>query len=144
MLRDGMNRWRSTGSELHLPHFYSSVADVCLRHGRIDEGLAAIENAVEARDKTGEKWAQAEIERIEGCLVAKADVTRGMKVLTRAYDTAISQGACWLAVRAATELAKLSRRSGHELRADYRNQLQISEIAEGLETSVIREAAAVL
>lgn len=144
MLQDGMNRWRSTGSELHLPHFYSSIGDICLRHGRIDEGLAAIENANEAMDKTGEIWAQAEIERIEGCLVAKADVTRGMKVLTRAYDTAISQGASWLAVRAATELAKLSKRSGHELRADYRNQLRISEIAEGLETSVIREAAAIL
>ncbi|MER8636590.1 adenylate/guanylate cyclase domain-containing protein [Mesorhizobium sp. M1006] len=143
MLRDGINRWRSTGSELHLPHFYSSIADICLRHGRIDEGLGAIENAIEAMDKTDERWAQAEIERIEGCLIAKADVTRGMKVLTKAYDTAISQGAHWLAVRAATESAKLSTSSGQELRADCRNQLRISETAEGLETSVIREADAI-
>ncbi|MER9559657.1 hypothetical protein [Mesorhizobium sp. M0323] len=94
-------------------------------------------------DKTDERWAQAEIERIEGCLIAKADVTRGMKVLTKAYDTAISQGAHWLAVRAATESAKLSTSSGQELRADCRNQLRISETAEGLETSVIREADAI-
>ncbi|TPN30930.1 hypothetical protein FKO01_16680 [Mesorhizobium sp. B2-3-3] len=123
MLRDGINRWRSTGSELHLPHFYSSIADICLRYGRIDEGLAAIGNAVEAMDKTDERWAQAEVERIQGCLIAKADVDQGIGVLTRAFDTAVRQGAHWLAVRAATELARLFANSGQRLPPKYRNRL---------------------
>ncbi|WP_189343788.1 MULTISPECIES: adenylate/guanylate cyclase domain-containing protein [unclassified Mesorhizobium] len=144
MLREGVRRWRSTGSELHLPHFYSSMADICLRHGRIEQGLVAIANAMEVMDQTNERWAQAEVERIQGCLVAKIDVNRGMELLADACQTAIRQRARWLAVRAATELAKVSANSGQEARPEYRNLLQVGEVAEGLETAVIREATKIL
>lgn len=144
MVREGVNRWRSTGAELHLPHFYSSMADICLRHERIEEGLEAIANAMEVMDKTDERWAQAEVERIQGCLVAKTDVNRGMELLANACDTAIRQRARWLAVRAATELVNISANSDQGVRPEHRKLLQIGDVTEGLETAVIREAARIL
>ena len=89
------------------------LADIYLRHNRIDEGLATIEEAQTLAVTGGELFWQAELLRLKGeLLLGQSDpsVQAAEQCLCEALKIAHDQHAKMLELRAATSLAKLWRK----------------------------------
>ena len=74
LMERGLDAWRGAGARIGEPYLLALLSETCLRAGRIE---TAGERLAEARDrveKTGERWWEAELHRLEGeVLLAAAD-----------------------------------------------------------------------
>jgi predicted ATPase len=96
-------------------------------------------------DKTGERWWEAEMHRVEGLLqLALADEERAETCFRQAMDVARHQEAKSWELRAATSLARLWQQQGK--RADAHALLApiYSWFIEGFDTADLQEAQALL
>jgi adenylate cyclase len=106
LMERGLDAWRVTGAHIGESYFLSLLADACLRAGRIDaEAIAQVE-------KSGERWWEAELYRLQGelLLAAAGDGARGDQAeacFRRALEVAGRQGASSLELRAALSLSRL-------------------------------------
>ncbi len=81
--------------------------------GKLDEGLALLDQALEWIDQTGERFWQAEIYRVKANLhLAKDDQAQAETYLLKALDTARGMEAKSWELRAAMDLARLWQRQG--------------------------------
>jgi class 3 adenylate cyclase/predicted ATPase len=107
-IRDAIDLWRSSGSELVVPYFCALLAEAYLDGGRIDEGLEAIGSALEIAARNEDRWYEPEMRRIEGDLArAKGDADGAERSYRAAIDLAREQGALLFELRAANALARL-------------------------------------
>ena len=86
------------------------LAEIYLRHNRIDEGLGAIEDAQKFASTWGELFWQAELFRLKGELLLRQSdpsVQAAEESLCEALEIAQDQHAIMLELRAATSLARL-------------------------------------
>lgn len=113
--------------------------------GRIAEGRAAIDEALERVNRNEERWCMAELLRIKGeiLLLDGADATAEDYFL-QALDWARRQGALSWELRAATSLAKLWHRQ--EKTAEAHDQLAAvyNRFTEGFETADLKAARALM
>ncbi len=124
-------------------YFLALLAELCLRAGRID---AAGERLAEARaqvEKSGERWWQAELHRLEGevLLAAADDGGRGDRAeacFESALEVARRQQARSLELRAALSLSRLRSRSD-EARRLLGGVLET--FSEGHDTADLRQAS---
>jgi predicted ATPase len=110
---DGISAIRVTGAGLNHTFTLALLADLYLRHTRIDEGLGAIEEAQKFAATWGELFWHAELLRLKGeLLLGQSDpsVQAAEQCFCEALKIAHDQHATMLELRAATSLAKLWRK----------------------------------
>jgi tetratricopeptide (TPR) repeat protein len=96
-----------TTARLRLPYYRGLLADAYRYHGRRDEGLQVIAEALEDIRQSGECWWEAEIHRIRGDLLASTDIDEAEDCFRAAIDVARGQAAKALELKAAASLRSL-------------------------------------
>jgi DNA-binding winged helix-turn-helix (wHTH) protein/predicted ATPase len=110
LIEDGLTRARATGSEQFRPHLLGLAAAAHLRRGSLLEGLACVEEALSVARRTGERFYEAELHRLDGELrlaMSIEDSREGEAAFQRAIDLAQSQETQLFVLRAAVKLAQL-------------------------------------
>jgi len=141
LMEKGLDGWRGAGIRIVEPYLLALLSETCLRAGRIE---TAGERLAEARDrveKTGERWWEAELHRLEGeiLLAATDDGDRGDRAeacFRRALEVAGRQGATSLELRAALSLSRLGNSpDAHQLLGEV-----LGRFTEGHDTADLRAA----
>jgi class 3 adenylate cyclase/predicted ATPase len=144
-LRVGLADLNPTGSHVQEPQWLGFIAEAHLRAGQFNDALSALDRATEAAAATGECHYQAELCRLRGAVLAETgDVAEAASWYHQAIDTARSQQARSLELRAATSLARLwadkgERRKAHDLLAPV-----YGWFTEGFDTADLKDAKALL
>lgn len=73
LIRDGIDGWESNGSRVLRPVYLGMLAQAYEQAGKAQEGLQAIEIALEAVAESGERTNEAELYRLKGELLLKSD-----------------------------------------------------------------------
>jgi predicted ATPase/DNA-binding winged helix-turn-helix (wHTH) protein len=124
------------------------AGEVLGRTGKIGDGLALIEEAIDHSERNEERWAFAELLRVKGELLLLQDGSSSAETaedhFRQALDWAHRQGALSWELRAATSLARLLR---HQTRtADALALLRpvYDRFTEGFDTADLKAAKALL
>ena len=146
-LINGISATRATGASLNHTFTLALLAEIYLRHNRIDEGLAAIEDALKLAVTGGELFWQAELLRLKGeLLLGQTDqsVQAAEECLCEALKIAQDQHAKMLELRAATSLARLWRKLNKMDDAKRILKSVCSRFTEGADNPDLIEAKTVL
>ncbi|MBS0183720.1 MAG: AAA family ATPase [Nitrospira sp.] len=112
-LRQGLAATRATGANFNNTFTLALLAEIYLRHNRIDEGLATIEDALTLAVTGGELYWHAELLRLKGeLLLGQSDqsISEAEQCFNEAPRIARDQHARMLELRAATSLARLFKK----------------------------------
>lgn len=92
-LRQGIELWKMTGSELVTPMFHALHANAALHLGELDEAEQAVAAGLAQADRTGERWMDSENLRLLGCVRSERGDTAGAaEALDRAAADAEARG----------------------------------------------------
>jgi DNA-binding winged helix-turn-helix (wHTH) protein/predicted ATPase len=141
-MRQGFADYEATGGKLWSPYFLGLMAETLGKVGRIDEGLAANSKGIELAEKTGERFSLAELYRIRGELLAKAEKPReeAATFLMKSLNIAIDQQAKSWELRTLISIRRYETGAVHD-----DNLLKcLNSFTEGFETEDLREAVASL
>jgi predicted ATPase len=72
-IQEGLSIYQTIGSETHQSYFLSLFADACLSLGCPEEGLVAVNEALEKIEKFGERFHEAELYRLKGELTLQQE-----------------------------------------------------------------------
>src|SRR6266700_3234884 len=108
-LRDSIATFKASGARLRLPYYLSLLAQVCVKAGRAEKGLACIDEALSESRTHSERWWDAELHRLQGelLLMHGANVSDGEAAILQAIEIAQSQQARSLELRATMSLVRL-------------------------------------
>jgi predicted ATPase len=121
------------------------TAEACAQAGRFDDALAALDRATSTAAATGESYYQAELHRLRGAVLAETgDAAEAASWLQQAIDTACSQQAKSLELRAATSLARLWCDQGRRTEACDLLAPVYGWFTEGFDTADLKDAKALL
>jgi predicted ATPase len=146
-IRRGTAAARAGGSEQLQSYFLGLLADACARTASPADGLAAVADALAIATKTGERFYEAELHRLEGELLWRArPLGRGApdESLLEAIELARRQGARWLELRAVVSLSRVLRERGRAASARRMLADACGGFTEGFDTGDLREARALL
>jgi DNA-binding winged helix-turn-helix (wHTH) protein/predicted ATPase len=146
-IREGIAALLATGARMSLPYYRGLLAEACAKAGRVQDGLAALDEALAETERSGERRYEAETRRLLGELLLQAD--RGAPdepetCFHQALATAHRQGAKSLELRAATSLARLWQSQGRQDEAGEMLSEIYGRFTEGFDTPDLREAKALL
>jgi serine/threonine protein kinase/predicted ATPase len=147
-LRGGLEAWLATGSVTYLTYYWALLGEVLGKQGQLEEGLKALDEALDLAERTGEGLYQAELHRLQGVLrlqlAGSLDSTHAEVCFRQALTVAGRQDARSLELRAAMSLAQLYE--SQDRRTDAR--LLLAEVygwfTEGFDTPDLKEAKALL
>ena len=145
LLRSGLAAYRANGAELLMPHHITLLAKAYDIAERIEEALAALDEALQTGEKTGERWLDAELYRHKGRLLLRQGQSEHAEDLYRkALSIARKQEAKLWELRTAASLARLRRDQGR--RTEARDLLApiYGWFTEGFNTPDLKEAKALL
>ena len=146
LMRQSATERRATGTSAWQIAYLCMLAETYLRHGRAEEGLADIAEAMELMQRSNDHIWEAELARIEGGLRklrgASADEIEGH--FQRALAVARRQNAKSFELRAATSLARLWSEQGRRVEARDLLAAVHSWFTEGIDTADMKDAAALL
>jgi predicted ATPase len=144
---------QAKGASLAMTWYLGMLGEVFGLAGRFAEGLAVIADALAEAERTGERYYEAELWRIKGDLLLKADASNSQasgaqaeaeRCFHQAVEIARRQSARMLALRATVSLARLWAQQGKTAEA----QPMLAEIygwfTEGFDTVDLKEAKALL
>jgi len=155
-MKRGLSDYEATGATLRSPYFLGLLADQLGKAGRVEEGLLAIDKALDLAGRTGEGYVIAELHRTKGELFLKGselnhsanDSSRSMALsyaracFADALATAQMQGARWCGLRAAMCMHCVDLMLGNP---DHVRLAEIySSFTEGFDTADLRQARALL
>ncbi|MCC6765257.1 MAG: AAA family ATPase [Deltaproteobacteria bacterium] len=151
LILHGLAVYQAVGAELGRPTFLGIFADVCNRLGRRDEARTAITAAFELGERTGLRYWDAELHRLRGT-IALADANGGddngpgaaERCFREALAIAERQQARLLALRAATDLARLWRDQGRRREARTLLAESLAALPDGQDVADVRDARALL
>lgn len=112
-IREGLAAAHATGQDLYRPYALGLLARALARSGGIEEGMVALDEALDFCDRTDERFWEAELYRLRGDLLLEGkppDEAEADGCYLRALRTARRQGAHALELRAAVSRLRLSRR----------------------------------
>jgi predicted ATPase len=121
----------------------SEMALALGRAGRVEEGLATIEEAI-GRAGAGERWIRPELLRLKGTLLLLKQAPGADTSFAEALEDAHQQGALSWELRAATSLAGLLRERGRGADATAILQPVYDRFTEGFDTADLEAARALL
>ena len=141
-LRGAIEEFKATGARLRHPYYLSLLARLCRRSGRIEDGLAAIDEALAESQARNERWWDAELHRTRGELLwaRGTDMREVEAALALAREIAREQQARSLELRAATSLARLWNEQGRAHEARRLLEDIYGWFTEGFETPDLRRA----
>ncbi len=146
-LTQGLSAVAATGASLNNTFILALLAEIYLRHNRIDEGLGAIEDAQKLATTWGELFWQAELFRLKGELLLRQSdqsVHTAEQCLCEALKVAQHQNARMLELRAATSLARLWKTLNKVDEATRILHSVCAKFHEGVENRELIEARTVL
>jgi class 3 adenylate cyclase/predicted ATPase len=151
-MSQGIGAWRATGAELLRPHFLALLAEAYGKAGQAEEGLAALAEALEVVDKSGERFYEAELYRLKGTLTLQSQVSspksqvqkEAEECFQRAIEIARRQQAKSLELRAVMSLSRLWQQQGKREEARQLLAELYGWFTEGFDTKDLQEAKALL
>ncbi len=146
-IRQGLAAWRAAGAELARPYFLTLLAETCEQGGPAEEGLSILAEALAAVHKTGERFYEAELYRLQGELLLARSTRQTAEAeicLHQALDIARRQQAKSLELRAAMSLSRLWQRQGKRAAARQLLAEIYDWFTEGFDTADLQEAKVLL
>jgi predicted ATPase len=146
-IRDGMAAAEATGGRLFTPLFLTLLAEALALAGKIEEALAALDDALAKAAVSGARGWDAEIHRLRGELTGRLpypDPAKSEDSFRTALAVAREQGTRGYELRAAASLARLWRAQGR--RGEARDLLApvYGLFTEGFDTADLKDAKALL
>ena len=138
---------QSTGSTLWVPFYLSSLARAYAEVGRFSDAVRSIEEATTMLRTTGERWCEAEANRIAGEIALLSPEPYAAKAeahFQRALAVARQQQAKSWELRAAMSMARLWRHQGKVKQARELLAPVYGWFTEGFDTRDLKEAKALL
>jgi class 3 adenylate cyclase/predicted ATPase len=145
-MRDSLAAYQTLGAGLGRSDFLALLAEACAEAGRIQEGLAVVDEALAWVEKTAERNCEAELYRLKAELLL-ADGSNSVRVescLRYAIRVARTQNANSWELRATTSLARLLAREGRHDEARTKLAEIYNWFTEGFDTADLKEAKALL
>ena len=140
-MRKGIDLWASTGALVTRPYYLAQLAEGLMSCGRLAEARDVLSEALGIVDRTGERYFEAELTRLQGELyLAEEQDEDAENRFRRAVDIARRQGTLSLELRGAMSLSRLALRRGNG--AEFREKLAgvVDQFTEGLDTKDLRDA----
>jgi len=147
LIATGITLWRSIGSTYWLPTYLSHLAMADAELSQFDNASRCLSEAMTAIEATGERWFEAEVNRIAGEIELKSpepDAAKAEAYFDRALAVARKQQAKSWELRAAIRMARLWRDQGRPQQARDLLAPVYGWFSEGFETLDLREAKALL
>jgi predicted ATPase len=145
-IREGLSMLVGTGVLVYRSYYVAMLAEALGKAEHVDEGLSALDEAIDSSRRTGMSYWDAELHRRKGelLLVASRATAAAETCFRRALEIAQGQSARSLELRAATNLARLLAEQGQ--RAQARDLLApiYGRFTEGFETADLRDAKSLL
>jgi predicted ATPase len=144
-LETGLAAWNGTGARVIDTQWLGFIAQAHVQAGQFDDALPALDRATATAAATGECYYQAELYRLRGIALAGiGEHAKAASWFQRAIDTARSQQAKSLELRAATSFAQMWAVQGK--RAEARNLLApvYGWFTEGFDTADLKDSKALL
>ncbi|WP_375773525.1 protein kinase [Archangium gephyra] len=137
--------WKERGIRLGVPSCLAMLAEIHLKLGQLEEGLAAVHEARAEQNATGERTYEAELYRVEGELLRATGRERKAKSrFLHAIETAHAQDAGLFELRATSGLCRLLRDMGRLELARQVLQRARTRFGEHLDSPDHREASALM
>jgi len=146
-IRDGMAASEATGTRLSKPLFLTLLAEGLALAGKIEEGLATLDDALAKAAISGANGWNAEIHRLRGELTGRlpySDPAKAEDSFRTALAIAREQGTRGYELRAAVSLARLRRDQGRRTEARDLLAPVYGWFTEGFDTPDLKEAKALL
>jgi predicted ATPase len=155
-MRQGIAAWQGTGAEVDRPYYLALLAEVYGQAGRIMEGLHVLGEALAVMNTIGERYYEAELYRLKGELLRKAEAhsleSTGPNLPEEAAEACFRQAlavarrqqAKSLELRAAVSLSRLWQQQGKRDEARELLAPVYGWFTEGFETADLQEAKALL
>jgi predicted ATPase len=146
-LRESVVAIPQMGVHINTPYYMTLLARAYRQAGRIDDGLEILEDARASLEARGERWWEAEIQRLRGELLlsrSAENATDAEFCFKQALEISRSQEAKSLELRAVMSLARLRQRQGKG--DDAREPLHdcYAWFTEGFDSADLKEAKALL
>jgi predicted ATPase len=146
-IRDGLAAYESTSARSGTPYHLALLAEALALAGKIEEGLAALDDALAKAAVSGERGSDAEIHRLRGELTGRLpypDPAKAEDSFRTALAIAREQGTRGYELRAATSLARLWREQGRQGEARDLLAPVYGSFTEGFDTADLKEAKRLL
>ena len=146
-ITSGINAQRSTGSTVQTPFHLSLSARAFAELGKFDDAWRCIGEAMAAVETTGERWSEAEVNRVAGeiaLLSPEPEKVKAEEYFDRALEVARKQQAKSLELRAAMSMARLWRDQGKPQQARELLAPVYGWFTEGFDTLDLKEAKGLL
>ena len=143
----GITAWRAVGATYWMPSWLSYLAGAHAELVQLDDAWRRIGEAMTAIETTGERWFEAEVNRIAGDIAQRSpapDIAKAEAYFERALAVARAQQAKSWELRAAMSMARLWRDQGK--RDEVRDLLApvYGWFTEGFDTLDLKEAKSLL
>ena len=146
-ITSGIAASRSTGTTLFIPSWLSLLAKAHADLGQFDDAWRCIEESITAVETTGERWCEAEVNRVAGeiaLLSTEPEKAKAEEYFNRALEVARKQQAKSWELRAAMSMARLWRDLGKRDEARELLAPVYGWFTEGFDTLDLKEAKALL
>ena len=143
----GLDAYLATGAEFLRPHQLAPLSQSYQHHGREEEQLTTLADALVLVDKTDERWWEAELHRLKGESLwrhANPDAVEVERCFQKALEVARHQEAKFLELRATVSLTRLWQRLGRRAEAYDLLSRIYGWFPEGFDTPDLQEAQALL
>jgi predicted ATPase len=140
-------RPKRPAARVHTPFYLTLLAEALAFAGKIEEGLATLDDALAQAAVSGERGWDAEIHRLRGELTARLpcpDPAKAEESFRTALAIAREQGTRGYELRAATSLARLWGEKGRLGEARDLLAPVYDSFTEGFDTADLKEAKALL
>lgn len=155
-MRQGIQALESGGTEIQRAYSLGLLANAYGQLGEVREGLAVLDEALAAVDKTGGRWPESELHRLKGELLLaqegknqkakgeREEVSEAEECFHQAIEIARGQSAKSLELRAATSLSRLWQSQGKIEEARKLVADVYGWFTEGFDTPDLKAARALL
>jgi predicted ATPase len=137
----------AAGTRVATPLFLALLAEALALAGKIDEGLAALDDGLAKAVASGQRGWDAEIHRLRGGLTGRLpypDLAKAEASFRTALAIACEQGTRGYELRAAASLARLWREQGRRTEARDLLAPVYGSFTEGFDTADLKEAKRLL
>jgi predicted ATPase len=146
-IAEGIATFQTTGAKLLMSMWLILLAEAYGKLGRIDEGLTVLAEALLGVENTGERYYEAELQRLKGAFLLQRSADNQREAETcfqHALTIAQSQGAKAWELRTATSLGRLWQQQGKGTEAQELLAPIYGWFTEGFDTADLQEAKALL
>ena len=134
----------ATGARICTPLHLALLAEALALAGKLEEGLATLDDALAQAAGSGERGWDAEIHRLRGELTGRLSHPDAGESFRTGLAIAREQGTQGYELRAATSLARLWREQGRRMEARDLLTPVYDSFTEGFGTPDLKEAKALL